>query len=154
ICIRCYTCEEMCPIGAITHNDVNVVVEASKCNYCMACIAPCPTGSIDNWRVVRSPYTVAEQLGWTGLPAQEEFGNGAASGPGDPAIGARDEPIAGLLAEAQKGSGGRVKAPASATKPAINLSTPAIPLEASVQGIYRLPAENADSDVRHIILSL
>ena len=52
ICIRCYTCEEMCPVGAIAHDGLNVVVEASKCNFCMDCIAPCPTGSIDNWRVV------------------------------------------------------------------------------------------------------
>jgi benzoyl-CoA 2,3-dioxygenase component A len=154
ICIRCYTCEEMCPIGAISHNDLNVVVEASKCNYCMACIAPCPTGSIDNWRVVRSPYTVAEQLGWTELPAQEEFGNGAVSGSRDTAIEALDEAVAALLAEAHKGAGGRVQAPASATKPAINLYTLSHPLEATVQGNYRLTAENADSDVRHIILSL
>jgi benzoyl-CoA 2,3-dioxygenase component A len=154
ICIRCYTCEEMCPVGAITHNDLNVVVEASKCNYCMACIAPCPTGSIDNWRVVRSPYPVAGQLGWTELPAQEEFGNGAASDSEDTAIEALDEAVAALLAEAHKGAGGHVKAPASATKPAINLYPLGNPLEAAVQGNYRLTAGNADSDVRHIILGL
>ena len=32
ICIRCNTCEATCPIGAITHNDLNYVVDASKCN--------------------------------------------------------------------------------------------------------------------------
>jgi benzoyl-CoA 2,3-dioxygenase component A len=154
ICIRCYTCEEVCPIGAITHNDLNVVVEASRCNSCMACISPCPTGSIDNWRVVRSPYPVAEQLSWTELPAQEEFGNGAAFGSEDPAVEALDEAVAALLAEAHKGAGGRVKAPASASKPAINLFTLGNPLEAAVQGNYRLTAENADSDVRHVILRL
>jgi benzoyl-CoA 2,3-dioxygenase component A len=154
ICIRCYTCEEMCPIGAITHNELNVVVEASKCNSCMACIAPCPTGSIDNWRVVRTPYTVDEQLNWTELPAQEELSNGAATGSEDSAAEALDEAVAALLAEAHKGAGGHVRAPASAAKPAINLFTLGNPLEASVQGNYRLTAGNADSDVRHIILGL
>ena len=76
ICIRCHTCEEACPIGAITHDDVNVVVDAEKCNFCMSCIGPCPTGSIDNWRVVRAPYSLTEQLGWTELPPQQELGDG------------------------------------------------------------------------------
>ena len=46
ICIRCNTCEATCPVGAVTHDDINYVVDAEKCNYCMDCIAPCPTGSI------------------------------------------------------------------------------------------------------------
>ena len=28
----------------------NYVVDAAKCNWCNACISPCPTGSIDNYR--------------------------------------------------------------------------------------------------------
>ena len=62
ICIRCYTCEAMCGQGAISHDDVNVVVDADKCNACLDCIAPCPTGSIDNWREVATPYSLAEEL--------------------------------------------------------------------------------------------
>ncbi len=154
ICIRCYTCEEMCPVGAITHDDRNVVVEASKCNYCMDCISPCPTGSIDNWRVVKRPYAIAEQLAWSELPAQEELGGGAGAGSEDTAIEALDDAVAALLAEAHKGTHGRAKAPASASKPAINLYTLGSPLEATVQGNYRLTAPDADSDVRHIILDL
>ena len=50
ICIRCGTCEETCPIDAVTHNDDNYVVDAEKCNYCMDCIAPCPTGAIGRTR--------------------------------------------------------------------------------------------------------
>jgi benzoyl-CoA 2,3-epoxidase subunit A len=38
ICIRCNTCEATCPVGAITHDDRNYVVDADKCNLCMACI--------------------------------------------------------------------------------------------------------------------
>ena len=35
ICIRCYTCEMTCPLGAIEHDDNNVVVNADLCNFCM-----------------------------------------------------------------------------------------------------------------------
>ena len=52
VCIRCNTCEAICPVAAITHDSRNYVVDATKCNLCMACISPCPTGSIDNWRTV------------------------------------------------------------------------------------------------------
>lgn len=72
ICIRCNTCEAICPVQAITHDNVNYVVDASKCNLCMDCISPCPTGSIDNWRMmprVRA-YTTTEQLTWESLPAE------------------------------------------------------------------------------------
>ncbi len=72
ICIRCNTCEAICPVQAITHDNLNYVVDASKCNLCMDCISPCPTGSIDNWRMmprVRA-YTTAEQLTWESLPAE------------------------------------------------------------------------------------
>src|SRR5690606_10213927 len=65
-------CEATCPVGAITHNDDNYVVDADKCNFCMDCISPCPTGSIDNWRLVprANAYTVEEQFGWEELPAE------------------------------------------------------------------------------------
>ena len=70
ICIRCNTCEATCPIGAITHDDMNYVVDPDKCNFCMDCISPCPTGSIDNWRVVvrSEAYSTEEQLEWDELP--------------------------------------------------------------------------------------
>ncbi len=68
ICIRCGTCEATCTQGAVSHDDVNYVVAADKCNFCMDCIAPCPTGSIDNWRFVKALYSLEEQLGWAELP--------------------------------------------------------------------------------------
>ena len=52
ICIRCNTCESICPVSAITHDSRNYVVDVSKCNWCNDCISPCPTGSIDNYRKV------------------------------------------------------------------------------------------------------
>ena len=72
ICIRCNTCEAICPVGAITHDSRNYVVDVSKCNWCNDCISPCPTGSIDNYRTVAriQPYSLEEQLGWDELPAE------------------------------------------------------------------------------------
>jgi benzoyl-CoA 2,3-dioxygenase component A len=72
ICIRCNTCETMCPRGAITHDSRNYVVDAAKCDWCNDCISPCPTGSIDNYRKVLRlhAYTLDEQLLWDSLPAE------------------------------------------------------------------------------------
>ena len=64
ICIRCNTCEETCPVDAIVHDSNNYVVDVTKCNLCMDCIPPCPTGSIDNWRIVTSAYSLDEQFSW------------------------------------------------------------------------------------------
>ena len=74
ICIRCNTCEATCPVGAITHDDRNYVVDPAKCQHCMDCVAPCPTGSIDHWRErpASRVYTLAEQLLWDELPAQDD----------------------------------------------------------------------------------
>jgi len=146
ICIRCYTCEEICPVDAISHNDDNVVVDATICDHCMDCISPCPTGSIDEWRVVAKPYSLDEQLEWMELPEQEEISEAGGDESGDV--------IAALLAEAQAGAGGNAVAPVSASKPSINLFPPSSPVEAIVQGNFRLTKEGADADIRHIILSL
>ena len=72
ICIRCNTCEAICPVGAITHDSRNYVVRADTCNGCMDCISPCPTGSIDNWRMMPAvkAYSIEEQLTWDDLPAE------------------------------------------------------------------------------------
>ena len=72
ICIRCNTCEAICPVGAITHDSRNYVVDAEKCNLCMYCVPPCPTGSIDNWRTMPrvKAYTPDEQLLWDELPTE------------------------------------------------------------------------------------
>lgn len=147
ICIRCYTCEMTCPIQAITHDENNVVVDAAKCNFCMDCIPVCPTGSIDEWRVVNEPYSLDEQFSWSELPEQEELDEGADTG-----IEALDEAVAALLADAHKGAGGRTRAPASAAKPSVNLYNLAKPAVARVQGNFRLTSDGSGSDVRHIIL--
>ncbi|MCB1369190.1 MAG: benzoyl-CoA 2,3-epoxidase subunit BoxA [Rhodobacteraceae bacterium] len=150
ICIRCHACVEACPKDAITHDDVNVVVDASICDMEMACIGPCPTGAIDNWLVVMQPYTLEEQLGWEELPAQADLSEAG----GDISVEALDDAVAALLAEAHQGAGGAAKAPASASHPTVNVNGVKNPIEAVVQGNYRLTAEDADADVRHIILNL
>ena len=152
ICIRCHACVEACPKDAITFDDVNVVVDAGICDMEMACIGPCPTGAIDNWRVVEAPYSLDEQLGWMELPAQADIS--ASSDAGATSVEALDDAIAALLAEAHQGAGGAAMAPASASRPTVNVNGVKNPIIAKVQGNYRLTAEGADADVRHIILDL
>jgi benzoyl-CoA 2,3-dioxygenase component A len=148
ICIRCNTCEETCPIDAVTHDDNNYVVDASICNYCMDCISPCPTGAIDNWRVVAKAYSLEEQFSWSDLPPQEEMSSEETGG----AIEALEDEIGALLAEARKGLGGKPVAPHSASKPSVNLYNRARPAVATVTGNFRLTDDAADNDVRHLIL--
>lgn len=150
ICIRCNTCEETCPIDAITHDDNNYVVDASICNYCMDCISPCPTGAIDNWRVVREAYSLADQFSWSELPVQQEMEEAE----GGSAIEALEDEVGALLAEARKGLGGKAVAPHSASKPTVNLYNRGKPATATITGNLRLTDAGADSDVRHVILDL
>ena len=147
ICIRCNTCEATCPVGAVTHNDANYVVDAEKCNYCMDCIAPCPTGSIDNWRVVKTVYSIDDQFTWSELPTQEDLGESASD-----AVQALEADIETLLATAHAGMGGKPVAPASASEPSVNLFRRDKPALATVQGNFRITAEDTESDVRHIVL--
>jgi benzoyl-CoA 2,3-dioxygenase component A len=150
ICIRCNTCEETCPIDAVTHDDNNYVVNVDICNYCMDCIAPCPTGAIDNWRIVAKPYSLEEQFSWSDLPAQAEVDSGDSS----EAVEALEDEIGALLEEARKGLGGKAVAPHSASKPTVNLYNRGKPAKATVAGNFRLTHNDADNDVRHIILDL
>ena len=146
ICIRCNTCEETCPVDAVTHDDNNYVVDPEKCNFCLDCISPCPTGSIDNWRIVAQSYSLDDQFGWEELPAQDNI----AIASGDSEAG--DDEAALLIAEAHAGIGGKSVAPASASKPRINLHNRGRPAMATVSGNFRLTDAGADNDVRHIIL--
>jgi benzoyl-CoA 2,3-dioxygenase component A len=148
ICIRCGTCEATCPVGAVSHDDLNYVVDAAICNACMDCIAPCPTGSIDNWRIVKIAYPVADQLTWTELPKQEDFGEDAAA-----ITEAAEADVGALIEQAHAGGGGKPVAPTSAAKPTINLHSRQKPAVATVQGNFRITAADAETDVRHIVLS-
>ncbi len=148
ICIRCNTCEETCPVKAVTHDSRNYVVDFALCNGCMACIPPCPTGSIDNWRHVAKgkPYAVAEQLGWDALPEKTAFDD-------EPAEVSAEVPadVRELTDAAASGSATAV-APRSAAHPSVNLYSITSPIVATVSGNLRLTADGSSSDVRHIVL--
>jgi benzoyl-CoA 2,3-dioxygenase component A len=142
ICIRCNTCEETCPVDAITHDARNYVVDANVCNACNACIAPCPTGAIDNWRQVAKAWSLDEQYAWDALPAQDALID-------DGGIPAE---VATLTADATSGQGGAAPAPRSAETPRVHLYTLAKPAVATVSGNFPLTAAGASSDIRHIVL--
>jgi benzoyl-CoA 2,3-dioxygenase component A len=147
ICIRCNTCEETCPIGAIEHDSRNYVVKFEVCNGCRACISPCPTGAIDSWRKVQraSPHTIEEQYLWDELPAQSLFVRSADE------VGELPEEVARMSAAAGSAQGSAAVPPHSACQPAINLYTVAEPAIATVTGNYRLTPEQPD-DICHIVL--
>ena len=146
ICIRCNTCEETCPVGAVSHDSRNYVVDPAKCNFCNDCISPCPTGAIDNWRQVdkAKPYTLAEQLGWDVLPAQAQIATGEASEiPSD---------VARITSVATAGQGGDAMPPWSAAHPYVNIYSIQNPAIATVTGNFRLTTDDASSDIRHIVV--
>ncbi len=144
VCIRCNTCEENCPVeGAIEHNEDNYVVNSDLCNYCMNCIAPCPTGAIDNWRMVNDAYSLEDQYSWDELPEQIELA--------DITDEAGESEAASILDTAHAGTGA-VPAPATASKPVINMWTREQPAKATVTGNYRITEEGTDSDIHHIVL--
>ena len=162
ICIRCNTCEAICPVAAITHDDRNYVVDADKCNLCMACISPCPTGSIDNWRAmprVRA-YTPAEQLTWDELPAELSAEALAEAGVTADTLAAADtdSPAAASgAAEAALGPAqyGATRPPWSAAHAYTNLYGPKAAdkfVTATVTGNVRVTDVGHDYDTHHIVL--
>ncbi len=157
VCIRCNTCEETCPVDAITHDDNNYVVDPAKCNFCLACISPCPTGSIDNWRTVLKPaaYSIDEQLTWDELPAERALDDApeVALQPIGAADAAEDEEALELdpsqLADPRSGSH---VPPWSASHPYVNLYGHKAPISATVAGNFRVTELGTDSDTHHIVL--
>ena len=145
ICIRCNTCEETCPIDAITHDLRNYVVNADICNGCGACVSPCPTGAIDNWRnVVKArAYAVEEQLLWDELPPEQDLAETAVP-VADSAEGVVIPPVDGLR--------GSVIAPKTAARPSVNLHTIRHVATATVAGNVQVTAAGRDSDTHHVVL--
>jgi benzoyl-CoA 2,3-epoxidase subunit A len=160
VCIRCNTCESICPVKAITHDSRNYVVDAAKCNLCMDCISPCPTGSIDNWRTMPrvKAYTLDEQLSWDALPAELSAEQLAAEGvtvDAAPAI----EPVPPVLPAAESGETtfsaaayGATVPPWSAAHPYTNLYGPKQPTAATVVGNVRVTQVGREYDTHHIML--
>ena len=158
ICIRCNTCESICPVQAITHDARNYVVDAAKCNLCMACIPPCPTGSIDNWRSVprARAYTVDEQLGWDALPGElsaEQLGGLPVDAGLDEAPAAPPAPVAAAGEPVFDGAAFNATLPPwSAAHAYTNLYGPKNPTRATVVGNFRVTDAGFESDTHHIVL--
>jgi len=152
VCIRCNTCEETCPIDAITHDGRNYVVKPDVCNACGACISPCPTGSIDHWHTVpkNAMYSLDEQFGWDELPAQKEIAQEVLT---EMEVEGRGgiAPEESVQVNAGASSSSSVP-PWSAAHPYVNLYTLKKPVMATVAGNYRLTAPDTESDIHHIVL--
>ena len=160
ICIRCNTCEAICPVKAITHDSNNYVVDAEICNLCMACISPCPTGSIDNWRTmprVRT-YSLDDQLGWEELPAELSADDLAEAGVAADAVAEVAAPAAALPAadgSFQSAQHGATLPPWSAAHAYTNLYGPKGAdkrISATVGGNVRVTEVGTDYDTHHIVL--
>lgn len=172
ICIRCNTCEATCPVDAITHDDTNYVVMADKCQGCMDCISPCPTGAIDNWRRMpaREPYSLEQQYGWESLPDELSAERLAAA-----ALEAGDVPdlaqAQAVIAAASAASAASVATPMDTGEPAFrpaaygatvppwsaahaytNLYGPRSPVTATVTGNLNCTEAGFDSETHHIVL--
>ncbi len=163
ICIRCNTCEATCPVQAITHDSRNYVVDASKCNLCMDCLPPCPTGSIDSWRQMPRirAYSVEDQLGWDSLPSElsaEEIAAAGAMADAQAAQQAAPEvdvtavPGEGVFQAAQYGA---TLPPWSAAHAYTNLYGPRAAektITASVVGNVRVTEVGKEYDTHHVML--
>jgi len=171
ICIRCNTCEAICPVGAITHDSRNYVVKADICNLCMDCISPCPTGSIDNWRMVpkAKAYSIEEQLKWDELPAElsdeqlAELGGDAsqAAAEAQAAVQSAAASSSASVAAAATGTSfnsaqyGASIPPWSAAHAYTNLYGPKAAektITATVTGNLRVTEVGKDYDTHHIVL--
>jgi benzoyl-CoA 2,3-epoxidase subunit A len=161
ICIRCNTCESICPVKAITHDDMNYVVDPDICNLCMACISPCPTGSIDNWRTMPKlkAYTPAEQLTWEDLPEEwsaEQLAQAGVSGEHETKSAAPAESTSSVQlsgeAAANASAYGSTLPPWSAAHAYTNLHGPKAPTTATVVGNVRVTAVGKEYDTHHVVL--
>ena len=164
ICIRCNTCEAICPVGAITHDSRNYVVKADVCNLCMDCISPCPTGSIDNWRLVPrvKAYPIEAQLLWDELPPELSADELAAAGVSEGELAQAAEQAPAAIATDVTGQTafnsaayGAVMPPWSAAHPYTNLYGPKAAgksITATVAGNVRVTEVGKEYDTHHVVL--
>jgi benzoyl-CoA 2,3-dioxygenase component A len=142
-------------------------VKADICNLCMACISPCPTGSIDNWRVMPrlKAYSIEEQLTWDELPAELTADQLAEQGVSEAQTAEIDVPDSQLAADLtgvapfNSAAYGAMQPPWSAAHPYTNLYGPKASeksITATVVGNVRVTevgvTQGGDYDTHHIVL--
>ncbi|MGB1611947.1 MAG: benzoyl-CoA 2,3-epoxidase subunit BoxA [Arenicellales bacterium] len=168
ICIRCNTCEDTCPIDAVTHDDTNYVVDATLCNHCMDCVAPCPTGAIDNWRMVPTAraYSLEDQFSWEALPDEGDLesvdGTHVDGAAGLDSLVVAPEAFSATqtsIPESSQASASRrlnaTLPPWSAAHPYTNLYGPKANepfITAKVTGNFRVTEAGTQYDTHHIVL--
>src|SRR5450631_3769944 len=161
ICIRCNTCEAVCPTGAITHDSRNYVVNAELCNLCMDCVSPCPTGSIDNWRTVlrANAYRIDEQLGWDVLPPELPLPEGVdAANTAEVQLARSPQAVPPTQLESGEvpfvaSVWGATLPPWSAAHAYTNLyGQKTVPITATVVGNFRVTEVGREYDTHHIVL--
>jgi benzoyl-CoA 2,3-dioxygenase component A len=150
----------------VTHDSRNYVVDADKCNHCMACVPPCPTGSIDHWLpVLRSKaYTLQEQLSWDELPPPQVLdalqdtstisqvsGSTAFETASSSVTAAANKQVAAPAAE-NLSAWGATLPPWSAAHPYTNLHGPKAPTTATVVGNMQVNEAGTDNETHHIVL--
>ena len=159
ICIRCNTCEDSCPVGAITHDSRNYVVNVDVCEHCMACVPPCPTGAIDNWFTMpkAKAYSTKDQFSWDVLPAPLTDAELAAAGVAQDVRPPEPAPV--VLPAAASGEEAfdssaynAVLPPWSAARAYANIYGPKNPTTATVVGNFRVTEVGREYDTHHLML--
>jgi len=129
----------------------------------MACIPPCPTGSIDSWRSVPrvSAYSVDAQLAWDELPVEftaEELGTAGVTADADvavaPELPSLPAAVSGETAFNSSAYNAAVP-PWSAAHPYTNLYGPKAAEQAiiaTVTGNVRVTQVGREYDTHHIVL--
>jgi benzoyl-CoA 2,3-dioxygenase component A len=145
---------------------MNYVVKADVCNFCMACVPPCPTGSIDNWRKVpvAKAYSIEEQFTWDALPAplsDDELQVAGADVSDAPAVAtttqASTSSAATTTAQAEtynSSQWGSAVPPWSAAHPYVNLHGPKAPVTATVVGNVQVNDAGTENETHHVVLDL
>jgi benzoyl-CoA 2,3-dioxygenase component A len=161
-CMRCNTCESICPSGAITHDAKNYVVDAAKCRHSLACIQRCPTGAIDHWRTMprAKAYSVQAQMRWDSLPDElipAELTAEAVTAGGAPALAPVAPSPAASVAAGTALDWTQYSAtvpPWSAAHAYTKLYDASNPLIATVMGNMRVTEVGREYDTHHIVLDL
>jgi benzoyl-CoA 2,3-dioxygenase component A len=130
----------------------------------MACVPPCPTGSIDNWRSMpkAKAYSVEEQLTWDDLPAALSEADLQAMGIDPSAVSAPARASANATAADTLSSSGQAVfnssaygaslPPWSAAHAYTNLYGPKTPTQATVVGNFKVNEAGTTNETHHIVI--